>query len=68
MSNKPAIPDSIDSERLQAMQLVAKMKEAADKAGIGFVGGFSDGKGDTFTMTNMGDDDKDFLLPDDLKD
>jgi len=67
MSNKPATPDSIDSERLQAMQLVAKMKEAADKAGIGFVGGFSDGKGDTFTMTNMGDDDKDFLLPDDLK-
>ena len=67
MSNKPAIPDSIDSERLQAMRLVAKMKEAADKAGIGFVGGFSDGKGDTFTMTNMGDDDAEFLLPDDLK-
>ena len=68
MSNKPANTNSIDPERLRNMRLVAKMKEAADKAGIGFVGGFSDGKGDTFTMTNMGDDDKDFLLPDDLKD
>ena len=68
MSNKPAIPNSIDPERLRNMRIVAKMKEAADKAGIGFVGGFSDGKGDTFTMSNMGDDDLDLLLPDDLKD
>ena len=37
---KPRIPDAIDNQRLQAMQLVAKMKESANKYGVGFVGGF----------------------------
>jgi hypothetical protein len=36
--NTPRIPDSIDIQRLQAMQLVAKMKESAEKHGIGFIG------------------------------
>jgi len=35
MSDSIRIPDSIDLQRLQAMQLVAKMKESADKHGVG---------------------------------
>jgi hypothetical protein len=38
--NTPRIPDSMDMQRLQAMQLVAKMKESAERHGIGFIGGF----------------------------
>jgi len=61
------IPDSIDLQRLQAMQLVAKMKESADKQGIGFIGGFISPDGQKFIMTNMDDDDAQALLPDNLK-
>jgi selenophosphate synthetase-related protein len=50
---KPRIPDAIDKQRLQAMQLVAKMKESADKYGVGFVGGFVSPDGQKFMMTNM---------------
>jgi selenophosphate synthetase-related protein len=64
---KPRIPDSIDAQRLQAMQLVAKMKESADKHGIGFVGGFVSPDGQKFMMTNMDEEDTKLLLPDDLK-
>jgi hypothetical protein len=41
MSDSIRIPDSIDTQRLQAMQLVAKMKESADKHGVGFIGDLS---------------------------
>ena len=64
---KPRIPDAIDKHRLLAMQLVAKMKESADKYGVGFVGGFISPDGQKFMMTNMNEDDTNALLPDDLK-
>lgn len=64
---KPRIPDAIDKQRLQAMQLVAKMKESADKYGVGFVGGFINPDGEKFMMTNMNEDDTNALLPEDLK-
>lgn len=61
------IPNSIDMQRLSAMQLVAKMKESADKYGVGFVGGFIAPDGEKFMMSNMSDEDTQMLLPDDLK-
>ena len=64
---KPRIPDAIDKQRLQAMQIVAKMKESADKYGVGFVGGFISPDGEKFMMTNMNEDDTNALLPEDLK-
>jgi hypothetical protein len=67
MSDKIRIPDSIDIQRLQAMQLVAKMKESADKHGVGFIGGFISPDGQKFIMTNMDDEDTQALLPDNLK-
>ena len=66
-SPKPRIPDSVDLQRLQAMQLVAKMKESADRHGIGFIGGFVSPNGEKFVMSNMSDEDAQMLLPDDLK-
>jgi hypothetical protein len=66
-SNTPRIPDSLDMQRLQAMQLVAKMKESADKHGIGFIGGFVAPNGEKFVMSNMDDDETQALLPDNLK-
>jgi selenophosphate synthetase-related protein len=64
---KPRIPDAIDAQRLQAMQIVAKMKESADKYGVGFVGGFVSPTGEKFMMTNMSDEETQMLLPEDLK-
>jgi hypothetical protein len=64
---KPRIPDAIDIQRLQSMQLVAKMKESADKYGVGFVGGFISPDGQKFMMTNMNEEDTNALLPEDLK-
>jgi hypothetical protein len=49
------------------MQLVAKMKESADKHGIGFIGGFVAPDGQKFIMTNLDDEDTQALLPDNLK-
>jgi selenophosphate synthetase-related protein len=66
-SPKPRIPDSVDRQRLEAMQLVARMKESADKFGIGFVGGFISPDGQKFMMTNMDEADTQALLPEDLK-
>jgi hypothetical protein len=66
-SNTPRIPDSLDMQRLQAMQLVAKMKESADKHGVGFIGGFVAPNGEKFVMSNMDDDETQALLPDNLK-
>jgi hypothetical protein len=67
MSDSIRIPDSVDLQRLQAMQLVAKMKESADKHGVGFIGGFVSPDGQKFIMTNMDDEDAQALLPDNLK-
>jgi len=66
-NSTPRIPDSLDMQRLQAMQLVAKMKESADKNGIGFIGGFVAPNGEKFVMSNMDDEDTQALLPDNLK-
>ena len=64
---KPRIPDAVDRQRLEAMQLVARMKESADKFGVGFVGGFISPDGQKFMMTNMDESDTQALLPEDLK-
>ena len=66
-NNTPHIPDSLDMQRLQAMQLVAKLKESADKHGVGFIGGFVAPNGEKFVMSNMDEDDTQALLPDNLK-
>ena len=66
-SYKPRIPDAVDHQRLEAMQLVARMKESADKFGVGFVGGFISPDGQKFMMTNMDEADTQALLPEDLK-
>ena len=64
---KPRIPDAVDKRRLEAMQMVARMKESADKYGVGFVGGFIAPNGEKFVMTNMDDNDTYQLMPEDLK-
>ena len=67
-SNLPSIPDSIATDQLQAMAFVAKMKEAANRAGAGFIGGFVAPDGKKFIMTNFSDQtDIDMFLPEDLK-
>ena len=49
--------DKFSLEQLKAMQLVAKMKEAADRVGAGFVGGFITPTGQRFMMSNVDADD-----------
>lgn len=49
--------DQYSMEQLRAMQLVAKMKESADKIGAGFVGGFISPTGERFMMSNVDADD-----------
>lgn len=49
--------DKLSLEQLRAMQLVAKMKEAADRVGAGFVGGFITPTGQRFMMSNVNQDD-----------
>lgn len=49
--------DKYSLEQLRAMQLVAKMKEAADKCGAGFVGGFVSPTGERFMMSNVDEGD-----------
>jgi hypothetical protein len=44
-------------EHLKAMQVIAKMKEAADRSGAGFVGGFVTASGQHFIMSNVDQDD-----------
>jgi len=61
------VPDTLSPQYLQAMQMVAKMKESADKYGVGFVGGFVSPDGQKFMMTNMDEADTNALLPEDLK-
>ena len=63
----PKIPSSIHQQELEAMHYIAKLKESADKLGIGFIGGFIGPNGDKFVMSNMNDDDQQLLLPEHLK-
>ena len=49
--------DQYSLEQLRAMQLVAKMKESADRMGAGFVGGFISPTGERFMMSNVDADD-----------
>ena len=62
-----SVPDTLSAQHLWDMQLVAKMKESADKYGSGFVGGFIGPDGKKFIMTNMDDEDTMMLLPDELR-
>lgn len=63
------IPDNIpQSDKLAAMELVAKMRAAADRVGAGFIGGFIAPDGTKFIQTNLDDeDDINNLLPEDLR-
>lgn len=63
----PKIPDSLHRQELEAMHYIAKLKESADKLGIGFIGGFVAPSGEKFIMTNMDSTDAECLLPEDLK-
>ena len=71
-NNNPRIPDAMDLNRLKRMQTVAKMKEFANRNGMGFVGGYYDEKtGELFQMDNLPEgidipNLTDPLLPDDL--
>mgnify|MGYP006908378274 FL=1 len=67
-SNLPNIPNSIDTQRLQAMQFVAKMKESSERCGASFIGGFIAPNGEKFVMTNLDDqDDINRLMPESLQ-
>jgi hypothetical protein len=67
MSSIITVDDSLDPKKLEAMRVVALMKEAADKQGVGFIGGFVAPDGKKFVMTNMDDDDVKMLMPDELQ-
>lgn len=66
-SNNSIAPISISKDILEALALVAKMKDAADKHGIGFVGGFISPDGQKYIMSNMDDDSTRDLCPGGLK-
>ncbi len=63
------IPDNIPpTDKLASMELVPKMRAAADKVGAGFIGGFIAPDGTKFIQTNLDDeDDINNLLPEDLR-
>jgi hypothetical protein len=63
----PKIPSSVHRQEIEAMHYIAKLKESADKLGIGFIGGFIGPNGDKFVMSNLNDDDQELLLPEHLK-
>lgn len=52
--------DKYSIEQLHAMRLVARMKEAAEKVGAGFVGGFVTPTGQSFMMSNVDENDIQF--------
>lgn len=52
--------DSLSLAHLKAMRLVARMREAADNCGAGFVGGFISPTGERFMMSNVDADDIQF--------
>ena len=49
--------DKFSIDQLKSMQLVARMKEAADRCGASFVGGFVSPTGQRFMMSNVDSDD-----------
>ena len=62
------IPDNIpQSDKLAAMQFVAKMKDAANKCGASFIGGFIAPDGTKFIASNMDEDDPNYILPEELR-
>ena len=62
------IPDNIpQSDKLAAMQFVAKMKDAANKCGAGFIGGFIAPDGTKFIASNMDEDDPNYIIPEELR-
>jgi hypothetical protein len=52
--------DKYSIEQLHAMRLVARMKEAAERVGAGFVGGFVTPTGQRFMMSNVDENDIQF--------
>jgi len=63
----PRIPDSLHRQELEAMHYIAKLKESADKLGIGFIGGFVAPNGNKYIVSNMDADDQELLMPEHLK-
>jgi selenophosphate synthetase-related protein len=62
------IPDNIpQSDKLAAMQLVAKMKDAANKCGAQFIGGFIAPDGTKYIASNMNQDDPNYIIPEELR-
>jgi len=62
------VPDQLpDAQKLYAMSLVAKMKDQADKLGAQFIGGFIAPDGERFIMSNMDEDDPNYIIPDNLQ-
>lgn len=67
MSDKISIQDPIDPQKLAAMRIVAQMKEAADRQGVGFIGGFVAPDGKKFVMSNIDGEDMRMFMPDELQ-
>ena len=66
--NNIQIPDNLpEADKLAAMELVAKMRAAADRVGAGFVGGFIAPDGTKYIASNMDEQDMNALLPEDLR-
>ena len=63
----PMIPNSLQRQELEAMHYIAKLKESADKLGIGFIGGFVAPNGNKYIVSNMDADDQQLLMPEHLK-
>lgn len=63
----PKIPNSLHRQELEAMHYIAKLKESADKLGIGFIGGFVAPNGNKYIVSNMDADDQELLMPEHLK-
>jgi hypothetical protein len=63
----PRIPNSLHRQELEAMHYIAKLKESADKLGIGFIGGFVAPNGNKYIVSNMDADDQQLLMPEHLK-
>ena len=49
------------------MQLVAKMKDAANKCGAQFIGGFIAPDGTKYIASNMNQDDPNYIIPEELR-
>lgn len=56
------VPASADPRILHSMQHVARLRELADKQGMGFIGGFLLPDGTPFVMSNMEDDNQEEII------